>query len=174
MPNQNQPPRPSRNRPDLFSLLNSLWQHSIIVARQRWGLHQPEYPGHDPGDLATIEFAVLPVGNRVLVLSNQDCDDSGYENTPEDERPSRVRIIGKTVRKWRSVRERIDLYCYEGWEWTWFFTELPEGDGSNVLLQAVAQAKADEEHLLRCVYSLRHQLRQVESLVQAANRTERD
>jgi hypothetical protein len=174
MADENRSPRSALNGLQRFSLLQALWQHAIIVARQRWGLQKAEYPGHDPGDLASMTFAVLPVGRRVLVLSNQDFDDSGHEDLPADERPSRIRIVAKVGRKWPAVRKAIELERYAGWEFTWLFDELPEADGAQTARAAIAQARVDEIHLRRHLFALRHQLRETESLLRAADRAERE
>ena len=158
MPNRNRRNHAPRSAAlyDGIALRRDIYRHAVIVAKQEWQPREADHPGGDTGGATcTVEFAALPVGKHLLLLSNQDFDDNlSHEAREEHDKPPRIRFLARVPREWDEIKKRLALEVYDGWQWTWLAEEAPVGDAEHLLENLARVGEPKLERLRQAVESL--------------------
>jgi hypothetical protein len=93
--------------PKRKSLDGLLWRSATRLQVESWGDHEPEYPGHDPGSPAHREFRGLRIGERVLIL----LDEEGVQGSKTENRS-----IVRNLKYCRAeIQKALAIESFDGW-----------------------------------------------------------
>ena len=93
--------------PKKISLESSLWRSASRLQVESWGHHEPEYPGHDLGSSARREFRGLRIGERVLIL----LDEERVQGSK-----TKKRSIVRNLNNCRAeIQKALSIETFDGW-----------------------------------------------------------